>query len=190
MQRKLSNEGLCLYHINTALTLLGPRFFRYRKDRGGDFSFESARPKKGFKIWPFSKMYKPKSSFLTIFQKFLQKLPFLPYFDTQHLIYEILIFLLFFVGGPGGYQKSKNIFIKLWFVRWFFIKANKKKIYKWCHKSAVRGCKLNFLEKNFIGLSAIGRNPTPTVSCPFLIFFLQKFSLYPLTALLGDPVQI
>ena len=38
-----------------------------------NFSFEGARPEKGLKIWPFSKNLKPKSSFLNIFQKFLQK---------------------------------------------------------------------------------------------------------------------
>ena len=39
----------------------------------GIFSFECARPEKGLKSWPLSKMSKPKSSFLNIFQKFCQK---------------------------------------------------------------------------------------------------------------------
>ena len=35
--------------------------------------FEGARPEKGLKIYLFQKFQKPKSSFLNIFQKFLQK---------------------------------------------------------------------------------------------------------------------
>ena len=49
-------------------TLSGPRFFRYRKKKGGK-SFEGARPEKSLKIWPFSKMSKPKSQLLNISQK-------------------------------------------------------------------------------------------------------------------------
>ena len=35
-------------------------------------SFEGARPEKGLKILPFSKNFKPKSSFLNIFQNLFQ----------------------------------------------------------------------------------------------------------------------
>ena len=34
MRRKNGEKYLCSHHNKTALTLSGPRFFRYRKDRG------------------------------------------------------------------------------------------------------------------------------------------------------------
>ena len=57
---------------------------------------------KGQKIWPFSKMSKPNSSFLNIFQNsFWIELhaPFLPYFDTQHFIFGEKN--IYFTGVPG-----------------------------------------------------------------------------------------
>ena len=57
------------------------------------FSFEGARPEKGLRMWPFSKVSKTK-----IFRNELQ-LPSLPYFDAQHSICEIFTFFLFGCRG-------------------------------------------------------------------------------------------
>ena len=77
------------------------------------YSSEELGSKKA-SIFDLSKMSKPKSSFLNSFNNsFRNKLqwPFLPYFDTQHSICEILTFLLFGCRGvPGGPKNFKNIF--------------------------------------------------------------------------------
>ena len=76
------------------------------------FIFLGARPEKGLKILPFSKKFKPKSSFW-IFSKnsFRNELhtPFLLYLDTQHLFSEIFIL---FKGGSLKFllMISKNHF--------------------------------------------------------------------------------
>ena len=56
---------------------------------------EGAMPKKALKYALFQKKLRPKSSFLNIFHRCLQKphTPFLPYFDTKHLIRKILYFV-------------------------------------------------------------------------------------------------
>ena len=89
-------------------------------------SFEGARPLKGLKIRPFSKMSKPKSSFLNIsknsFINELQSL-FLSYLNTQHSICEIFNFLLFACRG-GPKMISKKLF-QLGFVKRFFLLKQK-----------------------------------------------------------------
>ena len=81
---------------------------------------EGARLEKGLQISPFSKMSKPNSLFLNIFQIFLQKLTprtLLPYFDTKHSISicEIFIFLLYVYMGGGGKPRIFLIISKPYF---------------------------------------------------------------------------
>ena len=117
------NRELC------CLTLSEPRFFRCSENWyveyslctyvtirfiEQNFSFEGTRPEKGLKIWPFSKMSKPKSSFLNIFQKFLQKWTLITLFthNTPHVKFSLFFFLV--VGGPKNLKVffiiSKKIF--------------------------------------------------------------------------------
>ena len=80
--------------------------------------FESASPEKGLKMWPFSKISKPKSSCLNIFLKLLLKWTLLILFETRH---SILIFLLH-IGCSQGVPFFCYNLIKY---KYFFVLKNK-----------------------------------------------------------------
>ena len=113
--------------------------------------------RKSFKIWPFSKKFNLNSSFLNIFQKFLQKWTWntlftLFWYPTLHI--RFFTSYCFCMGFPGGHKIFKKNISKNQFNRFFFIKAKTQK--KNCTgfpKSALRGVKLLF----FIGATATKR---------------------------------
>ena len=109
------------YFTKFICTVSGPRFFRFFWKLVGrilythiyyhyfflkkNISFDGARPEKGLKIWPFSKMSKMKIFIFEYFSKMNSNYPFYPILipNTPYVKFSLFFFLV--VGGSKGVPK-------------------------------------------------------------------------------------
>ena len=128
---------------------------------GKFFSFEGARPEKGLKIWPFSKISKNKIFIFEYFSKIPSEMnsndPFYPILipNTPYLKFSIFLFLV--VDWSQGVPKIYKYFV--WYLKIvsnrfckkiFLIKSkNKKKLY-WVSQRCCQRVYAKFFEKRKI----------------------------------------